>query len=147
LAVFAVETRVRRGEGKPETFTFLGFTHICGETLAGKFTVWRHTERRRMRAKLKALKAEMRHRLHASIPEVGKWLTSVLRGHYNYYGVTYNSKALGAFRYHVSRLWYRTLRRRSQRTRLNWERMDRLIRKWLPLARVVRTVLEKRPAA
>jgi len=143
---FASENRARRGEGKPETFTFLGFTHICAKTLVGKFTVWRHTERKRMTAKLEALKAELRHRLHASIPAVGKWLASVLRGHYNYYGVTSNSKALGAFRYHVSRLWYRTLRRRSQRTRLNWERMDKLIRKWLPPARVVRTVLEKRPA-
>jgi group II intron reverse transcriptase/maturase len=143
---FAAASRERRDEGKPETFTFLGFTHICGKTRAGKFTVWRHTERKRMRAKLKALKVELRRRLHHSIPAVGKWLASVLRGHNNYYGVTHNSRALGAFRYHVGHLWYRTLRRRSQRARLNWERMGRLIEKWLPPARVVHSVLKGRPA-
>jgi RNA-directed DNA polymerase len=136
---FAASTCARRGRSKPETFSFLGFTHICGMTYSGKFTIRRHTERKRMRAKLRDLKEELRRRMHAPVPVVGAWLQSVLRGHYNYYGVTNNARALGAFRYHVGRLWYSALRRRSQRTRLNWERMGRLSAKWLPPARIVRS--------
>jgi group II intron reverse transcriptase/maturase len=136
---FATENRARRGDGKPETFSFLGFTHICGRSRAGKHTIWRQTERKRMRAKLQEVKAELRRRLHRPVPVVGRWLASLLRGHYAYYGVSYNSRALGAFRHHVSVLWYRTLRRRSQRTRLTWERMRRLIEKWLPPARLRRS--------
>lgn len=140
---YAAATRARRGEGRPETFTFLGFTHICGHTRAGKFTVWRHTEQKRMRSKLRALKCALHRRMHDPIPVVGTWLGSVLRGHYQYYGVTSNSRALGAFRYHLGRLWYRVLRRRSQRSRLTWGRMSRLLAKWFPPARVVHSVLNQ----
>ena len=133
---FAVADRARRGQGKPETFDFLGFTHICGRKRNGRFTVLRQTMRKRLRAKLKQVKTELRRRLHDPVPEVGKWLHSVVTGHVGYYGVPTNSRALSLFRFQVGRLWYRTLRRRSQKTRLNWERMRRLIDHWLPPARV-----------
>lgn len=137
---FAAANRQRRGQGKPESFNFLGFTHICGNTRNGKFAIWRQTERKRMIAKLKAVRLELRKRLHEKIPVVGKWLAAVLRGHYQYYGVSYNSKAIQNFRYQVSLAWFNTIRRRSQRHNTNWERMNRLIRTWLPLPRIVHTI-------
>jgi len=133
---FAAQNRKRNGKGKPETFDFLGFTHVCGKTRKGKFIVHRHTVRKRMRAKLLELKSELRRRLHYPVPEVGKWLRVVLLGHYRYYGVSGNSRKLNAFRYHLCRLWHRTLKRRSQRHRLTWERMSRLIARWLPTPRI-----------
>ncbi len=133
---FAAQNRNRQGKGKPETFDFLGFTHICGETRNGKFVINRHSIGKRIRAKLMELKIELRRRLHRSVPDVGKWLRVVLLGHYRYYGLPGNSRKLEAFKYHVSRLWYRTLLRRSQRKRLNWERMERLINRWLPNPRI-----------
>ena len=96
----------------------------------------RRTSRKRVRRKLGAIKIELRRRLHVPVPEVGKWLSSVLMGHYNYYGVPQNCAALNTFRYFVSRLWFRALRRRSQKTRLTWERMRRLVLRWLPFARI-----------
>jgi group II intron reverse transcriptase/maturase len=130
---FAAENRKRRGQGKPETFNFLGFTHICGKTRSkGMFTVYRRTMSQRKRAKLKAIKQELRQRLHHKVPEVGQWLRSVVAGHNRYYGVPSNLGSLSVFRFHVGRAWYRTLRRRSQKTRLTWERMRRLIDCWLP---------------
>ena len=96
----------------------------------------RRTSRKRVRRKLSAIKIELRRRLHAPVPEVGKWLRSVLTGHYNYYGVPQNCAALNTFRYFVSWLWWRALRRRSQKTRLTWERMRRLVRRYLPTARI-----------
>jgi group II intron reverse transcriptase/maturase len=128
--------RAQRGQGKPETFDFLGFTHICGKTRSGRFTVLRQTMRKRMQAKLKQVKIELRRRLHDPVPEVGRWLRSVVGGHARYYGVPMNSPAINLFRFQIGRLWYRTLRRRSQKTRLNWERMRRLIDRWLPPARI-----------
>lgn len=133
---FAASNRNRRGEGKPETFNFLGFTHICGKTRKGKFTVWRQTIRKRLRAKLKTIKMELRRRLHDPIPEQGKWLRSVLTGHYRYYGVPRNRPALNEFRYQVVGLWKRALERRSQRSRITWERMSRLARIWLPYSHI-----------
>lgn len=133
---FAAENRKRRGEGKPETFDFLGFTHICGTTRKGKFTILRHTIGKRIRAKLRILKEELRRRLHRPIPEVGKWLRTVVLGHYRYFGVPSNSRKLESFRYHVTCLWLKTLRRRSQRHRTNWDRMGRLAARWLPLPRI-----------
>lgn len=133
---FAAQNRNRQGKGKPETFDFLGFTHICGKTRKGQFTVLRHTIAKRMRAKLQELKRELRRRLHWPVPVVGKWLRVVLLGHYRYFGIAGNYRKTGAFRYHLSLLWFRTLRRRSQRYRLNWERMDRLIGRWLPRPRI-----------
>ena len=130
---YAAERRKRRGQGKPETFNFLGFTHICGKKRSnGMFTVLRRTMSKRQRAKLKAVKTELRKRMHQRVAEVGKWLRSVVAGHNRYYGVPSNLPSLGSFRYHVGRYWYRTLRRRSQKTRLTWERMYRLLDCWLP---------------
>jgi len=133
---YAKSRRAARGEGKPETINFLGFTHICGSTEEGKYAVVRRTQRARMRRKLHEVHEELRKRMHHKIPEVGRWLGSVLRGHYQYYGVPFNRKALGAFRHHVIRLWYRTLCRRSQKGRILWARMERLAKRWLPLPRV-----------
>jgi RNA-directed DNA polymerase len=131
---FAARDGKRRGEGKPETFQFLGFTHICAQAKNGSFLVKRITDKKRMRAKLRAVKAEMRQRAHQPIPEQGHWLASVLRGHYNYYAVPGNGQAINGFRDQVTRHWHKALRRRSQRTRLNWERTHRLAQRWLPPA-------------
>lgn len=128
--------RQNRGEGKPETFNFLGFTHICGKTRKGYFTVLRRTMRERMQAKLKAIKDELRRRMHDSIPELGRYLAAVVTGHTRYFGVPLNSRSINAFRFEVGRLWKMCLERRSQRTRIPWERMSRLIGRWLPSARV-----------
>lgn len=133
---FAATNRRRRGQGKPETFDFLGFTHICGKTRKGKFTVWRHTIGKRMRAKLREIKEELRRRLHWPIPVVGKWLRTVILGHFRYYGVPGNSRKLASFRYHITCLWLKSLRRRSQKHRTNWDRMNRLAARWLPLPRI-----------
>jgi hypothetical protein len=129
---WAAKQRQARGQGKPETFNFLGFTHSCSQTRKGKFTVLRRTMSKRKRAKLKEIKTELRQRLHYPVPEVGRWLRLVVAGHNRYYGVPANLRSLSAFRFHVGRAWYRTLRRRSQKTRLTWERMRRLIKFWLP---------------
>ena len=134
---FAAENRRRRGEGKPETFDFLGFTHICGTKGSnGRFTVLRQTMRERLQAKLGQVKIELRRRLHDPVPEVGSWLRSVVGGHLRYYGVPMNSRAISLFRLRVGWLWNRSMRRRSQKTRLTWERMSRLIDHWLPPPRV-----------
>src|SRR5438093_12656956 len=119
---FAAENRVRRGERKPETFEFLGFTHMCAKSKAGRFKLKRVTSKKRMRAKLRAVKTEMRRRRHLPIPEQGRWLASVLNGHYRYYAVPDNTHALGVFRDTVTRSWLRSLRRRSHRSRLPWKR-------------------------
>jgi len=141
---FAGGNRKRGGKGKPETFDFLGFTHICSQSRKGKYIVLRQTVRKRMRAKLQEVKTELRSRLHDGVPNVGKWLASVVRGHCHYYGVPRNRYALCTFRYQVIRLWYRTLRRRSHKTRLTWERMNRLARKWLPNPRIIHPYPEQR---
>jgi RNA-directed DNA polymerase len=133
---FAAERRRKRGLGKPKTFQFLGFTHICGETRTGRFQLKRITDRKRLRAKLHKVKAECRRRMHLPIPDQGQWLGSVVRGHLNYYAVPGNIKAVDAFRYQATRHWYQALRRRSQRTSLDWERMHRLAQRWLPPARI-----------
>jgi group II intron reverse transcriptase/maturase len=129
---YAATNRRERGLGKPETFTFLGFTHACGRGRNGRFTVVRRTMRERLRAKLRAVKAELRRRLHEPIPAVGAWLASVVNGHARYYGVAGNLRALVRFRWAVVRQWRRTLARRSQTARVSWARMRRLIQHWLP---------------
>ena len=134
---FDVQQRKERGLGKPETFTFLGFTHICGKTQKGRFKLKRITDKKRMRTKLRAVKTELLRRRHLPIPEQGRWLASVLRGHCNYYAVPDNSAALNAFRYQIIGHWLMALRRRSQRTRLTWERMYRLADRWLPRVRIL----------
>ncbi len=133
---YADRSRRRRGQGKPETFDFLGFTHICGKKRNGRFTVVRHTMRTRMRAKLKAVKAELRRRRHQPIPDVGRWLHSVVGGHMRYYAVPMNSRAIAAFRTQVAWYWWRTLGRRSQNGRVTWARMKPLVERWLPPARI-----------
>jgi hypothetical protein len=129
---FAAERRKRRGLGKPETFNFLGFTFICGRTRAGKFQIKRKTRRDRMHAKLKMIKAELWRRMHQPIPKQGQWLRSVVRGYFNYHAVPTNAHALHVFRHHVTDLWRRTLRRRSQKDRFTWARMTHLVDAWLP---------------
>ena len=133
---FADENRRKRGEGKPETFDFLGFTHISGKTRNGRFSVKRRTIRKRMAAKLLAIKEELRRRRHRPVKETGQWLQAVLQGHYRYYGVPTNSRSLDAMRRAVAWLWRRALRRRSQRTRMTWERFYRIADRWLPQPRI-----------
>lgn len=133
---YAIERRENRGASKPETLNFLGITHVCGKRRNGGFKVLRRTERKRMRDKLRRVKTELRRRLHHPIPEVGRWLASVVRGHCHYYGVPGNSYALNTFRYRVIRLWHWTLERRSQKSRMTWSRMQRLVRRWIPSVRI-----------
>ncbi len=134
---YAAERRTNRGLGKPETFQFLGFTHLCAKTKAGKFRVRRVTNKKRMSAKLRELKNEMRRRAHLPIAVQGRWLSSVLAGHYRYFAVPGNIRALGSFRNAVIKLWTRTLRRRSQRHCMTWARMTRLAQRWLPIASIL----------
>ncbi|MCI5192493.1 MAG: group II intron reverse transcriptase/maturase, partial [Candidatus Electrothrix sp. AU1_5] len=135
---FASANRAKHGEGKPETFDFLGFTHICARTRKkNRFTVRRKTIAKRLRAKIKEVRQEIRKRMHTPVPYQGKWLRSVIIGHLNYYAVPGNRKSVDAFRTEVMRSWFRMLRRRSQKGRnLTWERIQRLIRTWLPTARI-----------
>jgi group II intron reverse transcriptase/maturase len=132
----AAKNRKRAGLGKPETFSFLGFTHLCGKTKRGRFLVLRQTIRKRMQAKLQEVKAELRRRMHDPVPEVGAWLKSVVGGHFRYFGVPGNGHAMNYFRFTVSNLWHRALCRRSQHGRVKWDRMTRLIRRWLPPAHI-----------
>ena len=129
---FAADNRKGRGEGKPESFDFMGFTHLCSKTRSGKFCVLRQTKSKKTKAKLKEMRLELRRRLHQPVPEVGRWLKSVLQGHYNYYAVPRNLPALYHFHKEIIRLWMRALMRRSQKNRITWERMERLIGQWLP---------------
>jgi RNA-directed DNA polymerase len=144
---FAATSRARRGLGKPETFDFLGLTHICAKSKNGRFWLKRITISKRMRAKLKAVKDQLRQRMHEPIPEQGRWLGSVVRGHMAYYGVPGNLKAVAAFRDQVARHWLKTLRRRSQKTRTDWARMHRITTRWLPPARVMHPFPHERFAA
>lgn len=134
---FAAERRRRRGERKPETFTFLGLTHIMGKTRTGKPLLLRHTSKKRLRAKLKDLAGELRRRMHDPTPSQGAWLRQVLRGYFQYHAVPTNIDALRTFATQATRHWYRTLRRRSQKTTLTWSRMARLAKRWLPPPRIL----------
>ena len=128
----AENNRKRRGLGKPETFNFLGFTFICGKSRRGKFLIKRKSRRDRMRAKLQAVKLELRRRMHQSVPEQGKWLRQVVRGYFNYHAVPTNNRAVKGFRDEAVKSWWRTLKRRSQRHALGWEQMKKLADAWLP---------------
>jgi group II intron reverse transcriptase/maturase len=143
----AARRRKNRGLGKPETFDFLGFTHLCGLSKKGRFWLRRITIKKRMRAKLAAVKGQLMRRRHLSVPEQGLWLGSVVRGHLAYYAVPGNTDAVAAFRTQVTRHWYKALRRRSQRSRINWTRMNRIANRWLPPARVLHPFPEMRFAA
>lgn len=132
----ASDFRKQDGKGRPETFDFLGFTHICGKSTNGKFLVHRRTIKKRLRSKLREVKNELMRRRHLPVPEQGRWLGSVVRGHYAYYAVPTNIHRLEIFRQEVTRHWLHALRRRSQRHRLTWERMRRLADRWLPPPRI-----------
>lgn len=134
---FAADSRARRGQRKPETFNFLGFKHICGRSRAGRFLLKRKSRRDRMRSKLRAIKAELRQRMHEPIPEQGKWLAQVVRGYFAYHAVPTNARNLGAFLHYVKRLWQRALRRRSQKDGTTWERVANLAAEFLPKPRVL----------
>ncbi|MDP3842909.1 MAG: group II intron reverse transcriptase/maturase [Oxalobacteraceae bacterium] len=132
---YAQKNRARRGEGKPETFDFLGFTHCCGKTRKGWFTILRVTIKKRMRATLKAIRAKLRKKMHDDIPTVGKWLKSVVQGYFNYFAVPGNAYRLCSFRSEICRTWRRMLKRRSQRHHLSWERFNRLVDRYIPAYR------------
>ena len=132
----ADQTRRGRGDGKPETFNFLGFTHSCAKTRMGRFTVLRQTVRTRWQAKLRAVKTELRRRMHQPVPEQGAYLRAVVLGHNRYYGVPLNGPALHAFREAMTQLWWRVLRRRSQGNHLTWRRMGAYVTRWLPTPRI-----------
>src|SRR5215472_10541340 len=135
---FAADNRRQRGERKPETFNFLGFTHICGQSRkSGKFLVLRKTVRKRLLAKLKQVKDELRTRMHRPLAEVGKWLRRVVQGYFNYHAVPGNLASLQSFRLEVSKRWLRVLFRRSQKSRMNWKRMAALVEQWLPLPKIL----------
>jgi len=134
---FAASNRKRRGLGKPETFTFLGFTFICGTARAGHFFVQRRTRRDRMQATLRRVKEELRKRRHHSTSQQGHWLKQVVQGFYAYHAVPGNGRATAAFRFHVSNLWWNVLARRSQRDHTTWARMQRLFNQWLPTPRTL----------
>ena len=134
---FAELNRKKRGEGKPETFGFLGFTHICGKTKNEKFALKRKTIAKRMAAKLKEIKQQLRTRMHDPTAQTGKWLQSVLQGYFNYHAVPGNLSRLCVFRNRVIRLWRWALRRRGQKRRPNWARMSRLAQRWLPVPRAL----------
>jgi RNA-directed DNA polymerase len=133
----AASNRKRRGLGKPETFTFLGFTLICGASRRGRFLVKRKSRRDRMKAKLREVKEELRRRMHQSIPEQGRWLRQVVTGYFAYHAVPTNIRALQAFRGHVTELWRRTLQKRSQKDGTTWHRITKLANDYLPKPRVL----------
>src|SRR5262249_4484955 len=133
---YAAERRRRRGQRKPKTFQFLGFTHACGRTRAGEFAVRRYTAGPRLRAKLSEVKAELRHRWHDPIREVGRWLVTVVRQHCHHYCAPGHSRAIVRSPNEENRLWQRALSRRGQKSRVTWERMQPLISRWIPRAHI-----------
>jgi len=135
---YAAERRKKRGEGKPETFNFLGFTHYCGvNRTTGNFTVNRKTVGKRMAAKLKDIKAKLRTRMHAGLKDTAAWLQRVVRGYFQYHAIPGNTPRLKSFRREVARLWYRTLRRRSQRRRLTWKTFSDRLATLLPPVQIL----------
>jgi group II intron reverse transcriptase/maturase len=134
---FAAVDRRKRGEKKPETFTFLGFIHQCGTSPRGLFMVWRQTANKRMVAKLKQIKQKLRCRMHEPMEQIGTWLRSVSQGFYQYHAVPGNLRAMNAFRHRLRRMWRGTLRHRSQRPNVSWRRIGPLFDRWLPAPRVL----------
>jgi len=137
---FAAQNRARRGERRPETFDFLGFRHYCGKTRDGRFVLKRKTRADRMRRKLKALRQQLRRRMHDTVSSQHQWLCSVLRGHYNYFGVSHNFRSMYGFYHAVRHMWKAALSRRGQKKRLSWERYNELLRVFpLPVPRITRS--------
>ena len=133
----AAVNRGRRGLGRPETFTFLGFTLICGKSRRGRFLLKRKTRRDRMRAKLQAIKEELLRQRHQPIPKQGDWLKQVVTGFFAYHAVPTNGPAISAFRYRVLTFWHKALRRRSQKDKTTWARMKKLADEWLPMPHIL----------
>jgi group II intron reverse transcriptase/maturase len=135
---YAEERRAKRGESPPETFDFLGFTHISGKTRRGDFTIHRKTSRKKFQTKLDALRVQLLHRRHADLAETGGWLLSVYRGWCQYYAVPGNYDRLRQFKDALQKMWLNVLRRRSQRgRRLTWAKFSKLCRKWLPTPKIL----------
>jgi hypothetical protein len=135
---YAAHKRKQWGKGKPETFTFLGFTHYCGRRhKADTFTVWRITSKQRMVAKLKTIKVELLRRKHDRISQVGAWLRKVISGYYQYHAVPGNIDQLRTFRQRVNRLWWNVLVRRSQRAKKKWESLTPVFNRWIPIPRIL----------
>ena len=141
---YAALNRRERGQGKPETFTFLGFTMICGQKRMGGFQLQRRTRRDRMQTTIQRVKGELQRRRHQPIPEQGKWLGQVVRGFFAYHAVPTNYRCLVVFRVRIAQLWKRALMRRSQRARRTWKQMPRLIDDWLPRPRILHPWPERR---
>ncbi len=142
---YAAERREKRGEGKPETFNFLGFTHCCGTTRKGAFTIKRKSIAKRLRAKLLEIKQQLKFRMHSKVKDMGSWLHSVVRGWLNYHAVPGNINCLDEFCTQVERLWLRTLRRRSQKARSwSWKRFQRLARRWIPKPQILHPYPDER---
>ncbi len=141
---YAAYRRKRRGLSRPETFNFLGFTHICGCSRKGAFQLKRKSRRDRRRDKLRQITEVLRRYINRSIPEQGVWLKGVLMGYFAYHAVPTNSRSLHAFRHQVQRIWLRVLRRRSQRHKTTWQRMDEIAEEWLPVPRILHPWLNKR---
>src|ERR1700726_3897942 len=133
----AASRRAQCGLGRPESFNFLGFTFICGKSRRGHFLLKRKSRRDRMRAKLRAIKQELRQRMHQPIPRQGKWLKQVVAGYFRYHAVPTNSRALATFRDEVAKRWWRLLNRRSQKGNLTWARITKLVNDWLPQPRIL----------
>jgi len=133
---YARQNREERGEGKPESFTFLGFRHVCAENSMGRFEIRRITDGDRRRKKLQELKQELRRRMHDEVESAGKWLKSVLNGYYQYHAVPGNLSVLKRFRRQVARYWFHALEQRSQR-RPTWEKLGKIFDRWLPVPKVV----------
>lgn len=141
---FAASDRRRRSEGKPETFTFLGFTHFCGVNSKGHFVVWRHTSVKRMRAKLRVIKQELSRMMHEPVERVGAWLTRVVDGYYRYHAVPGNLSVLSRFRERLCRYWRHVLRRRSQRRKPDWDHLRPIFERWIPRPRTLHPYPDKR---
>jgi group II intron reverse transcriptase/maturase len=141
---YAAKLRTGRGERRPETFNFLGFTHVCAERSDGGLLLCRYTQRERMRATLRNIRDELKRRWHDPIAEQGQWLRKVMAGYFAYHAVPTNIHALHSFREHVAWLWMRRLRRRSQTRRMTWSRFNRLCNHWLPPARILHPYPQQR---
>jgi RNA-directed DNA polymerase len=141
----AAQQRKARGEGKPETFNFLGFTHICDQTRKrGRFIVLRQTMRKRMQAKLLEIKEELRMRINESVPATGRWLRAVVSGYYRYHAVPRNLPAMMSYYRQIGRLWAAALRRRSHKAKLDWRRMYKIVNRWIPSPHITHPYPEHR---
>ncbi|MGF6292834.1 hypothetical protein QFZ98_004695 [Paraburkholderia youngii] len=141
---YAAERRRRKGMGKPETFTYLGFTHISGTSLNGSFRLKRKSRKDRLRAKLKQVKEQMRVRMHEPIASQGRWLAQIVRGYFAYHAVPTNIRLARAFRHGIMNIWRRTLRRRSQKDTMTWQRIQRLADEWLPQPQILHAWPDRR---